>query len=139
MISATSVRELLDQHGFFDACILGGGDRAMNCAANHCFDEIMKRHYWNMRQQDRYIAWAEPFYEAVRAEIGYLGGDIFHLWHGDVRKRGTRTRHEGLQRFQFDPFTDIAVDTNRCWRWNTQKQDMHDYIRDYFSSRREDG
>jgi hypothetical protein len=132
-------RELLVRHGFFDACILGGGDRAMNCAANHCFDEIAKRHYWNKRQQDRYIAWAEPFYESVRSENQYLDGDIFHLWHGNVSARATRKRHEGLQRFQFDPFTDIAIETNGCWRWNTEKQEMHDYIRGYFSSRREDG
>jgi hypothetical protein len=132
-------RELLNQHGFYDACILGGGDRAMCCAANHCFDEMVKRHYWNQRQRDRYIAWAKPFYETVRAETGYLDGDIFHLWHGNLRGRRTRTRHEGLQRFQFDPFTDIAIDTNGSWRWNTDKPDMHDYVSGYFSSRREDG
>jgi hypothetical protein len=132
-------RELLNQHGFYDACIVGGGDRALNCAANHCFDEIMKRHYWNKRQRDRYVAWAEPFYETVQAETGYLDGDIFHLWHGNVHERRTRTRHEGLQRFQFDPFTDIAIDTNGCWRWNSDKPDMHDYVSRYFSSRREDG
>jgi hypothetical protein len=132
-------RELLNQHGFYDACIVGGGDRALNCAANHCFDEIMKRHYWNKRQRDRYVAWAEPFYETVQAETGYLDGDIFHLWHGNVHERRTRTRHEGLQRFQFDPFTDIAIDTNGSWRWNSDKPDMHDYVSRYFSSRREDG
>jgi hypothetical protein len=32
-------RELLDRHGFFDACVLGGGDRALAFAANRCFDE----------------------------------------------------------------------------------------------------
>jgi hypothetical protein len=64
-------RELLDQHGFFDACIIGGGDRAMASAAYHCFDELMKSHSMNKRQQDRYVGWAKPFYESVRAEIGY--------------------------------------------------------------------
>jgi hypothetical protein len=132
-------RELLDQHGFFDACIIGGGDRAMASAAYHCFDELMKSHSMNKRQQDRYVGWAKPFYESVRAEIGYLDGDIFHIWHGDVRDRHPRGRHEGLQEFEFDPFTDIAIDTNGCWRWNTEKKEMHDYIRGYFASRREDG
>ena len=80
-------RDLLDQHGFYDACILGGGDRAMNCAANHCFNELIKRHYMNQRQQDRFIAWAEPFYEGVRGEVGYLESDILHLWHGKVGDR----------------------------------------------------
>jgi hypothetical protein len=108
-------------------------------AAKHCFGEVIKCHYMNRRQQDRYTAWAKPFYETVRAEVGYLEGCLFHLWHGDVRDRQARARHEGLQRFQFDPFIEIAIDTNRCWRWNTDKQEMHDYIRGYFLSRREDG
>jgi hypothetical protein len=132
-------RDLLDQHGFYDACILGGGDRAMNCAANRCFDELFKRHYMNQRQQDRFVTWAEPFFEAVRGEVGYLESDILHLWHGKVCDRGTRSRHEGLQKYQFDPFIDIAQDANGCWRWNSPKREMHDYVRRYFSSRREDG
>jgi hypothetical protein len=111
----------------------------MACAANHCFGEFMKRHHMNERQQERYIAWAKPFYESVRADIGHLEGDIFHLWHGDVQERRTRARHEGLQQFQFDPFTDIAIGSNGCWHWNTDKREMHDYIARYLSSRREDG
>ena len=130
-------RELLHQHGFYDACIVGGGDRAMICAAYR--NELMERHYINERQRDRYVGWAKPFHESIRDQIGSLDGDIFHLWHGHARDRQTRGRHEGLQRFQFDPFTDIALDTNGCWRWNTEKQEMHDYIRGYFVSRREDG
>jgi hypothetical protein len=132
-------REILDRHGFFDACILGGGDRAMASAAHNCCDEYIKDHCMNERQQDRYIAWAKPFYETVQAETGYLDVDIFHLWHGDIHNRRARGRLEDLQQFQFDPFTDIAIDTNGCWRWNTEKPAMHDYIRRYFSSRREDG
>ena len=46
---------------------------------------------------------------------------------------------EGLQRFQFDPFTDIAKDVNGCWRWATEKPEMHAYVRGYFSSRDEEG
>ena len=132
-------RELLQQHGFYDACIVGGGDRAMICAAYRCFDGLMQRHYMNKHQQDRYVGWAKPFYESIRGEIGHLEGDIFHLWHGDVRDRRSRGRHEGLQRFEFDPLTDIAIGTNGSWRWNTEKREMHDYVRAYFASRREDG
>jgi hypothetical protein len=132
-------RDFLDHHGFYDACILGGGDRAMGCAAYHCFDELIKRHYMNERQQERYIAWAEPFYETVRGEVGHLHGDILHLWHGSVGDRSTRSRHEGLQPYQFDPFSDIAKGTNGSWRWSTNKEEMHAYVSKYFSSRREDG
>src|SRR5262249_17165311 len=132
-------RELLRQHGLFDACIIGGGDRAVNCAANQCFDELMNRHYMNEPQRERYLSWARPFYETVHAEFGCLEGDIFHLWHGGIQGRRTRERHRGLQPFKFDPYSDIAIDMNGCWRWITRKQDMHDYIRGYFALRREDG
>jgi hypothetical protein len=132
-------RELLERHGLFDACILGGGDRALACAATRCFDALTDRHYMNSRQRERYRDWADPFYESVRAEIGYLDAGIFHLWHGAEKHRNTRTRHEGLQRFRFDPFADIAIGANGSWRWNTNKPDMHDYIRGYFEARREDG
>lgn len=108
-------------------------------AAKHCFDEVMKRHHMNKHQQDRYIAWAKPYYETVRAEVGCLETDLFHLWHGDIRNRRRIARYEGLQRFRFDPFIDIAIDAKGYWRWNTDKQEMHDYIRGFFVSRREDG
>jgi hypothetical protein len=132
-------REVLQRHGFFDACIIGGGDRAMACAAHRCFDELMNRHYMNGRQRDRYMGWAEPYYESVRGEMTYLEGEIFHLWHGSTDNRQSRTRHEGLQRFEFDPFTDVAIGAEGSWRWNSDKPEMHDYVRGYFSSRREDG
>ncbi|MGE5305893.1 MAG: hypothetical protein ACM3TN_21475 [Alphaproteobacteria bacterium] len=132
-------RDLVDHHGFFDASILGGGDRAMASAAHHCFNEYMKDHYMNKRQQDRYLAWAEPFYATVRADVGYLEVDLFHLWHGDVRDRRARKRLEGLYRFQFDSLTDIAINANGCWRWDTNKPKMHEYVCTYFATRREDG
>ncbi len=132
-------RDLLDRHFFYDACIVGGGDRAMACAAHHCFDETMERECMNEHQRLRYIAWAEPFFESVRAETPFLDVDIFHLWHGDVGRRKGRLRYEGFQGFQFNPYTDIAIDENGSWRWNTDKPKMHEYVRDYFASRKEDG
>jgi hypothetical protein len=42
-------------------------------------------------------------------------------------------------RFQFNPFTDLAADRNGAWRWNSDRREMHDYVRDYFVGRREDG
>jgi hypothetical protein len=132
-------RELLDRHGFFDACIIGGGDRAMISAAHRCFDQVVRRQCMNKRQRERYIAWAEPFYDSVRADAGFIDGDILHLWHGDIRERYTLARYEGFQQFQFDPFTDVAIEENGSWRWDSDKPDMHDYVCRYFASRKEDG
>jgi len=132
-------RELLDRHGFYDACIVGGGDSAMVCGAHGCPNELADCHHMNERQRQRYQNWAERLYGSVKAETAFVDGDIFHLWHGDMRDRAGRTRHEGLRRFRFDPFNDISIQENGCWRWNTDKPEMHHYVQDYFISRREDG
>jgi hypothetical protein len=132
-------RDLLDRHSFYDACIIGGGDSALAGAAHHCFDELMLLHCMNEHQRQRYITWAEPFYETVRGETAFLNADIFHLWHGDVGIRKGRSRHEGFQRFQFDPYIDITIGEDDSWQWSTDKPEMHEYVRGYFASRREDG
>jgi hypothetical protein len=46
---------------------------------------------------------------------------------------------EELSRFDFDPFHDVALDPSGCWRWNDNKPEMHQYVRGYFESRKEDG
>jgi hypothetical protein len=100
---------------------------------------FVPRHCMNEHERRRYITWAEPYYETVRAEMAFLDGDIFHLRHGDVGKRKGRARFEGFRRFQFDPYADVAIEENGAWRWNTDKQEMHEYVRGYFASRMEDG
>src|SRR5437763_12320314 len=83
-------REVLDENGLYDACIVGGGDLAMISAAYGCFD----------------IAWAPSCYEMCHNETGFLDRPLFHLWHGEMDTRRYRKRHDGLRRFDFNPFQD---------------------------------
>jgi hypothetical protein len=64
---------------------------------------------------------------------------VYHLWHGDLADRGGGARHRGLVPFEFDPVADIAIAEAGCWRWATDKPDLHRYLRDYFAARKEDG
>lgn len=132
-------RELLDGHRLYDASIIGGGDQAIACAAYGCFDHEIERHALNARQQEHYLAWAVPFHRACRGAVAVLDGDLYHLWHGEIADRGLGSRHARFQRFQFDPFRDIALDARGSWRWDSAKPEMHAYVAEYFLSRREDG
>jgi hypothetical protein len=131
-------RELLDQHRFYDACIVGGGDKAMVCAALGRY-EYMASLEANERQMEHYFRWARPFFADVAGRIGYAEAEVYHLWHGELRLRRHRDRHRQFRRFAFDPFVDIALDTRGAWRWNSDKPEMHAYVKDYLASRREDG
>ncbi|HET8974879.1 MAG TPA: hypothetical protein VFN63_16510 [Pseudolabrys sp.] len=129
-------REELTKTGLYDACIIGGGDLAMISAVYGCFDIAMRN--MNERQKEHYLGWARRCHEMYCADISFLDGRLFHLWHGEVDRRYYRERHDGLRRFDFDPFKDIAHDENGSWCWNTDKPDMHDYVRNYFATRGED-
>jgi hypothetical protein len=132
-------RALLAEHGLYDANIIGGGDRAIACAAYGCFGHEVEWHSLTPAQERHYRAWAASLHDAVAGAVGFLDEDLHHLWHGEVRDRAFGARHEGLARFGFDPHADIAVDAHGCWRWSSDKPDLHRYVRDYFAARAEDG
>jgi hypothetical protein len=128
---------VLDRHRLYDACIVGGGDRVMLCAALGKFDYSIQTQRMNPRRAEHYLAWARPFWETVQGQVGCLPGRLFHLWHGDLRDRHYADRYLNLA--EFDPFADIAVADSGCWRWSTDKGDLHAAVRRYFDSRNEDG
>ena len=131
-------RALLDRHGLYDACILGGGDKAMMSAALGRFEYVVSLDM-NERQLAHYLEWARPYFAAVGGSIGYVPSPVYHLWHGDLRHRRHRQRHREFTQFSFDPYVDLMLDRRGAWAWNSPKPQMHDYLSSYFASRREDG
>jgi hypothetical protein len=132
-------RELLEEHKFYDACIIGGGDSALACAAYGVCEALPKLHSDNEAAFQHYRSWGESFFRSVRGEVSLVKGDLLHLWHGEMSDRRVRQRHRDLAAFQFDPATDIALTESGCWRWSSPKWSMHEYVSSYFHVRNEDG
>jgi len=123
-------RELLERCQFYDAAILGGGDKLMFSAACGRAEDEAHALGSNLYEKQHYLAWAKEFHEAFRGKFGYVEGDIYHLWHGDLGDRGYGKRREGFDRFNFDPACDISKDERGVWCWNSQKPELHKYVRD---------
>jgi hypothetical protein len=134
-----STRDILEQHGLYDACVIGSGNIAVLSAALGVNDLFPRAVEMNPRRTEHYLAWARPYFDRVRGRVGHIPGGVFHLWHGDLSDRRHLARHQPFAQFDFDPYTDIALDLNGCWRWNSDKRDMHAFLRHYFGSRKEDG
>jgi hypothetical protein len=128
-------RDLLDRHGFYDAAIIGGGDRALVCAAYGTFGMLLEKHRMNARQERRYLDWAVPFHAEVGGRLGWLDGDLYHLWHGDIEGRQYAERHAALAGIGFDPYADIARADNGVWRWNSDRPELHRLLGEYFTGR----
>jgi hypothetical protein len=132
-------RGVLEKHGLYDACIMGTGDRAILCAALGKLDYGARSTLMNDRWRQHYLAWARPYFASVMGRVGSVRGRLFHLWHGDIKDRRYGERHSIMQAFEFDPFDDIALGQDGCWRWNSDKKALHTFVRRYFESRNEDG
>ncbi len=124
-------RSLLDRHGFYDTAVLGGGDKLMFSAAAGRYDPIGK--WMCPAHQKHFSHWAGPFAQSVDGRISYVEGDLVHLWHGDVCSRRYYERIVGFEDFQFDPAEDLALTPEGVWRWNSQKADMHAFVREQLS------
>lgn len=132
-------REVLERHGFYDARILGGGDKVMFTAAYGRWDASVSAFAMNAAEREHYVRWARAYGEDLRDRVGFVDAAILHLWHGDVTQRGYKTRYRDFGRFEFDPRHDIAIDESGAWRWASEKPELHEYVARYMRSRREDG
>jgi hypothetical protein len=127
-------RSTLQSLGFYDAQVLGGGDKAMFSAACGRSIEYTKVFRATSRWKTHYLAWAERFYEVTRGRIGYLEGDLLHLWHGDLGDRRYTKRYTLFAPFGFDPYADIALSKSGVWHWSSNKPEMHDFVREHFEN-----
>ncbi|MCB1503327.1 MAG: hypothetical protein KDK07_26730 [Bauldia sp.] len=128
-------RDVLAAHGLYDACIIGGGGRAIAAAAYGHIDHVVRFQRMHPAEAAHFAAWAEPFSAAVAGRVGFLDTDILHLWHGDLASRAYFERHRDFAPFAFDPTRDIAIGADGAWVWNSHRPALHDHVRGYFESR----
>ena len=133
-------REILEMHGFYDACIVGGGDHLM--AHGFCGDwdstcfKLILRH--NEAHIDHAVDWCKRVYQDVRARVGYIPGEILHLWHGNIDNRQYSDRSVKLANFAFNPAIDLKIGCNGAWEWSSEKPGLHQWLIQYFQQRQED-
>ncbi len=131
-------RELLDKHGFYDRAIVGGGSVIM---AQSIFGRTWPREEPRLFTQAHLrdiLAWSTAFHLDVQGSVSFVPGAIKHLWHGSIPNRRYMERHEILTRHDFDPVSDIAMDAESCWKWHSDKPELHREVAEYFVERDED-
>ena len=73
--------------------------------------------------------WSKVFYHFVKGKIGYVKGDLYHIWHGDVAKR------QYLKRIQdFTPTSKGITKKDNNGMYITEN-DETTYVKQYFDHR----
>jgi hypothetical protein len=81
-----ATRELLDEVPLYDKALIGGADHIIAHAAagqipHCCITKSFKDDIQDV------LSWSKLFYAFAKGKIGYVQGDLFHIWHGDINKR----------------------------------------------------
>ncbi len=124
--------------GLFDRMIVGGADWLMASAwlGMHRTPQMLQLLPEGLQRE--YLSWADRQYQRVNGQVSFVPGKILHKFHGRKKNRKYFDRYEPLRRFRFDPSTDLSIDENGLWRWNSEKHELHKAVRDYFAGRDED-
>ncbi len=131
-------RDILEEHGFYDAMIIGSGDTSMFHAMYGQFEHEAQRRYLRRAHQEHYLKWARPYYKTVGGKVSNVPGRIYHLWHGKFTNRDYKDRQRLMAGFDFDPDTDLRIGANGAWQWARPRPDLEDFLKKYFLSRAED-
>jgi hypothetical protein len=147
--------EVLQQVELYDRAIVGGGDKLIYAAGLDLGDGWRDRvtklidsamgpcpDCGHVNRSPAYVAdylaWAERWHRAVGGRIGWIDHTVRSLYHGDRRHRQYMLRRDILLRHELDPATDLAEGPEGCWRWASNKPDLHLEVQNYFFERRED-
>jgi hypothetical protein len=130
-------RELIEQHGIYDRCILGSGDTVFTDALfgerNSFFDKQA-----SPALLAHYRPWQVRLYRDVRGDVGCTPGDVVHLFHGTRRNRRYVERNEVMRANRFDPAADVRLTPEGLLEYSSRKPSLRRGVEQYFADRRED-
>lgn len=122
--------------GLYDRQIAGTGDHLWYHAVVGqlpvaCIDRDLK----GKRAYDFY-SWAVNYYKKTQGKLGFVEGEIDHLYHGSIKNRNYSVRMQELEKLDYDPRADIHTNSQGLLEIN--RKEIRDWVASYFESRKED-
>lgn len=131
-------REFFDQVPLFDEAVIGGADMLFWDAIAGAGEAMAGSYPMSESYMCRYMRWAETAQHVANRKIGWIDGEILHLWHGAMENRGYTHRQHDLHALGFDPILDLRRTSDGIWRWAEHRDDLRAFAQSYFRARAED-
>lgn len=129
-------RSIFQTIGLYDRNIVGSGDTfIVDCLLGSWDIHGYASKFTSMMKKDM-MEWKDKLL-TQNLTVNYLPLDIYHLYHGSHKNRKYMERHEAILQNNYDPKIDIRLQDG-VFEWNSDKQNMHEQIKNYFFERRED-
>ncbi len=79
-------KQVLLQCPLYDKALIGGADHIIaHAAAGHIPHSCITKSF--TEDIDAVLKWSREFSSIIFGQLGYVKGDLYHLWHGEVSKR----------------------------------------------------
>jgi hypothetical protein len=119
-------RSVVDAMPLYDKALIGGADHIMaHAAAGHINHKCIFKSFTD--DIDAINEWSEKFRRIVGERLGYVKGDLYHIWHGDVANR------QYLKRIQ--DFTSTAKEITEKDENGLYVTDKDGYVKEYMKHR----
>ncbi|WP_431242215.1 cysteine peptidase family C39 domain-containing protein [Flavobacterium sp. P21] len=122
-------REILDAVPLFDKALIGGGDFIIaHAATGQITHPGIGRIFMDNILINQINLWGADFYKVTEGKIGFVEGDLYHIWHGDIEKRQYAKRNE------YNAKTKEIVERDENGLFVTNKPDDA-FIENYFKEK----
>jgi hypothetical protein len=121
-------REVLEKVPLYDKALIGGADHIIaHAAVGEIPCSCIRKTF--TEDIDNVEAWMKKFHSVCNNNIGYVNGDLYHIWHGDIEKRDYYNRVK-----KFTPISKSIQhrDTNGFYTTNPT---VDTQVREYFVTR----
>jgi len=119
-------RTLLEEIPLYDKALVGGADHIIaHAAAGHMKHKCIKKSFTD--DIEAVNEWSLAFFNRTRGKLGFVKGDLYHIWHGALENR------QYLKRIQ--DFTATAKEITKKDENGLYVTDNDTYVKEYFNHR----
>ena len=118
-------RKFLSEGGLYEYDIVGGGDISMFfCCVSENAIAISPTHAerWSDHDESHFKVFDEyncKAYDFVRGNVGYISGNVTHIWHGDGKNSTYKPRHALTRNVDF--VKDLKKDERGLLVWENRQ------------------
>jgi hypothetical protein len=127
--------EWLKRVRFYDAAIVGGGDRMLIAPLLGQLDEVFRERPATPAHERHYRGWLDRLRGLLPMQYAFLPGKIYHLYHGELSDRHYPARPAVLTESGFDPELHICKTPQGVWQWTDEAGKVGARVLAYLESR----
>jgi len=121
--------------GLLDFSIMGAGDKYMA----YSFANILEMCYILVdgTYKDAIMEWQKRVASIIQGKIDYVGGKVYHYWHGSKQNKQYVQREIMLKEYGFDPKRDCMKSKEGLYEFVKGTEKLQEKIMEFFAYRKE--